>query len=87
MKETQPLPDENSVFHEWRAADRDAHAQERMMAKASLRALNGEGDAPSDVEREKARTLRQTADALFQGAMHEFRKRIDRIRGSSQFLN
>jgi hypothetical protein len=75
------MPDD-SVFHEWRAADREAHAQERAMTKASLRALEGEGEAPSDDEREKARTLRQTADALFQRAMHEFRQRVTRIRGS-----
>ncbi|MEO8654222.1 MAG: hypothetical protein ABI409_08875 [Ramlibacter sp.] len=85
MKQIHPVPEENSVFHEWRVADRDAHAQERIMARASLKALNGEGDAPSEIEREKARTLRQTADGLFKGAMHEFRKRIARIRGSSEF--
>ncbi len=75
------MPDD-SVFHEWRAADREAHSQERAMTKASLRALEGKGEAPSDDEREKARTLRQSADALFQRAMHEFKLRVARIRGS-----
>ena len=75
------MPDD-SVFHEWRAADREAHSQERSMTKASLRALEGKGEAPSDDEREKARTLRQSADALFQRAMHEFKLRVARIRGS-----
>jgi hypothetical protein len=75
------MPDD-SVFHEWRAADRQAHAQERAMTKASLSALEGKGEAPSDDEREKARTLRQRADALFQRAMREFKQRVARIRGS-----
>ena len=75
------MPDD-SVFHDWRAADKEAHAQERVMATASLRALEGKGANPSESEREKARTLRQDADALFQRAMQEFRLRIGRIKGS-----
>lgn len=75
------MPDD-SVFHDWRAADKEAHAQERVMATASLRALEGKGASPSESEREKARTLRQSADALFQRAMQEFRLRISRIKGS-----
>ena len=75
------MPDD-SVFHEWRAADREAHSQERAMTRASLRALEGKGEAPSNDEREKARTLRQSADGLFQRAMHEFKLRVARIRGS-----
>lgn len=75
------MPDD-SVFHDWRAADKEAHAQERVTATASLRALEGKGASPSDSEREKARTLRQDADALFQRAMQEFRLRIGRIKGS-----
>ena len=74
--------DDNSVFHEWRAADRQAQSQEQAITKASLRALEGKGEAPSDDEREKARTLRQRADALFQRAMREFKLRVARIRGS-----
>ena len=75
------MPDD-SVFHDWRAADKEAHAQERMMAAASLLALEGKGASPPDSEREKARTLRQSADALFQRAMQELRLRISRIKGS-----
>jgi hypothetical protein len=75
-------PDDNSVFHDWRAADREAHSRERALTKASLRALEGKGAAPSEDEREKARTLRQSADALFQRAMQEFKLKVARIRGS-----
>lgn len=75
------MPDD-SLFHEWRAADRKAHSQERATTQASLRALEGNGESPSDDEREKARTLRQGADALFQRAMHELKLRVARIRGS-----
>jgi hypothetical protein len=73
---------ENSVFHDWRTADKEAHAQEMLMATASLRAMEGKGASPSTSEREKARTLRQSADTLFQGAMQEFRQKISLIRGS-----
>jgi hypothetical protein len=75
------MPDD-SLFHEWRAADREAHFRERATTKASLRALEGNGEGPSDEEREKARTLRQSADALFQRAMHELKLRVARIRSS-----
>jgi hypothetical protein len=34
------MPDD-SLFHEWRAADREAHALERSITKASLKALGG----------------------------------------------
>lgn len=72
---------EDSVFREWRAASGEARAQERALTKASLRALDGEGETPSDNEREKARTLRHHADALFQCAMQEFKLRVGRRRG------
>lgn len=73
---------EDSLFHDWRAADREAHALERKIANASLRALGGEGEAPSADERLKVRTLRQAADELFHLAMAEFKRRVARIRGS-----
>jgi hypothetical protein len=72
---------DDSVFHEWRAADREAHAQERATTRAALRALEGKGESPSEKECEKARTLRGSADALFRLAMHEFRLRVARIKG------
>jgi hypothetical protein len=71
---------DDSLFHEWRAADRKAHALERTVTKASLRALGGEGEAPTAHEREKVRTLRQAADELFHLAMKEFKLRVARLR-------
>lgn len=69
---------EDSVFHEWRAASGEARAQERALTKASMLALDGQGDAPPEKEREKARTLRERADALFKSAMQEFKLRVGR---------
>lgn len=73
---------EDSVFHDWRAADKKAHAQEVAVATASLQSLEGKGVSPSAGEREKARTLGQSADALFHGAMKEFRRRVALIKRS-----
>lgn len=73
--------DKDSVFREWRTASREAREQERALTKASMLALDGEGEAPADIEREKSRTLRERADALFKRAMNEFKLRVGRNRG------
>lgn len=59
------------LFKEWRVADRQAHALEQALSRASLAALQGHGEPPAREERERAQTLRHTADDLFQLAMRE----------------
>lgn len=70
----------DNVFNEWRTADRQAHELEQVLSKASLKALQGEGDAPSPEERDRARRLRQTADDLFHLAMAEMKARSEKAR-------
>jgi len=67
-------------FQEWRAADRTAHACEKLLARAHLNALNGVGDTPSDAAQEQARQLRATANALFTKAMAQMQNRADHSR-------
>lgn len=70
------MPDSNlGLFKEWRTADRQAHALEQALSKASLAALEGHGEPPASQERERAQDLRHTADDLFQLAMHELEAR------------
>jgi hypothetical protein len=67
-------PNEN-LFNEWRVADRQAHAMEQALTRASLEALEGRGEPPSAQERAQAHKLRRAADDLFQLAMEEMRAR------------
>ena len=57
----------------WR--DRNAHAAEQEVVRASLRALEGAGAMPSQKDRDEAHKLRQTANDLFTLAMDEMKKR------------
>ncbi len=74
-----PSSNEN-LFSEWRTADRKAHLLERALSKASLRALEGHGEAPSSQDRAKAHQLRETADDLFRLAMDEMKSRATALR-------
>lgn len=70
------MPDSNlGLFKEWRVADRQAHALEQALSRASLDALAGHGEPPSSQQREQAQKLRHTADDLFQLAMREMETR------------
>ena len=71
-----------NVFNEWRIADGQAHELEQRLSNASLKALQGEGEAPAPQERDRARKLRQTADDLFHRAMAEMTKRAANTRRS-----
>ena len=57
------------LFQEWRVANRIATTAERSMLNASIRALDGKGEPPSQAEAQRVRSLRATADDLFQHAM------------------
>jgi hypothetical protein len=57
------------LFQEWRVASRIATTAERAMLNASIRALDGKGEPPSQAEAQRVRRLRATADDLFQQAM------------------
>jgi hypothetical protein len=71
-----PMPDSHlGLFKEWRTADRQAHALEQVVSKASLAALDGHGEPPSDEDRERAHKMRQLADDLFKLSMAELDKR------------
>ena len=72
--------DDANLFGQWRAADRDAHAVEQAVTRASLDALEGRGVPPSSEELAKAQELRQTADRLFKLAMKEMGARVSRLR-------
>lgn len=61
------------LFQEWRTADRQAHAMEQQLTRASLDALEGRGVAPTDEERSKAQHLRHVANDLFQLAMAQMK--------------
>ena len=63
----------NDLFQEWRTADRQAHAVEQALTRASLAALEGNAPAPTAEERAKAHRLRQTANDLFHLAMAEMK--------------
>jgi hypothetical protein len=64
----------NDLFQEWRAADRQAHAMEQALTRASLDALAGTGPAPTEADRHKAHGLRQTANDLFHLAMAQMKE-------------
>jgi hypothetical protein len=57
------------LFQEWRVAHRAATAAEKAMLNASIRALEGKGEPPSQAEAQAIRRLRAVADDLFQQAM------------------
>jgi hypothetical protein len=63
----------NDLFQEWRTADRQAHAMEQSLTRASLAALGGTGPAPTEAERDAAHKLRKTANELFHLAMAQMR--------------
>jgi hypothetical protein len=63
----------NDLFQEWRTADRQAHAMEQALTRASLDALNGAGPAPSESERDQAHALRKNANDLFHLAMAQMK--------------
>jgi hypothetical protein len=67
-------------FHEWRAADRAAHAFEKLLARAHLNALNGLGPTPPDEAQDQAHKLRATANALFTKAMAQMQNRAEHSR-------
>lgn len=69
------MPTTGPLLDAWRTADREAHALERELTRAWLRALEGRGPVPPDEHRRAARKLRETADDLFQLAMAEFARR------------
>ena len=73
-----------SLFKEWRVADRQAHALERVLSKSFLDALQGRGNPPSADERAQARKMRQTADDLFQVAMADLKARAEAGRHHEQ---
>jgi hypothetical protein len=70
----------SDLFQEWRAADRAAHALEQALTRASLAALDGRGEGPSEGDRDRSRKLRSTADDLFRMAMDEMRAKADAAR-------
>lgn len=72
-----PVPDPSDLFQEWRAADRAAHAMELMLTRASLKALDGRGPAPTKEDQDKAHQLRVTAHDLFELAMAEMKARAE----------
>jgi hypothetical protein len=63
------------LFQEWRTADRQAHAVEQDLTRASLQALEGLGPAPTAEERETAHSLRRNANDLFHLAMAQMNDR------------
>jgi hypothetical protein len=65
----------NDLFQEWRTADRQAHAMEQALTRASLDALNGTGAAPTEAERDQAHELRKTANDLFHLAMEQMKEK------------
>lgn len=76
------MPNPGDLFQEWRAADRAAHAMEQMLARASLKALDGRGPAPSQEDHDKVHELQRTADDLFKLAMAEMKARAEANRHS-----
>lgn len=63
------LSTSTDLFQEWRVAHRAATAAEKDMLNASILALDGKGEPPSQAEALRVRRLRATADNLFQLAM------------------
>jgi hypothetical protein len=62
-------------FLEWRAADRAAHAFEKLLAKDHMNALNGLGPTPPAEATRQAHQLRAAANALFTKAMAQMQNR------------
>jgi hypothetical protein len=59
------------LLQEWRIADRMARTLDQTIFRASMAALNGAGEAPTDDERDRAVRARALANDLFQVAMDE----------------
>jgi hypothetical protein len=72
----------DDLFQEWRTADRQAHALEQALTRASLDALTGAGVAPTEAERDQAHTMRKNANDLFHLAMAQMK---DRSAASKRF--
>ncbi len=71
------MPDPSDLFQQWRTADRAAHAMEQLITRASLRALDGRGPAPSREEHDKVHKLQRKANDLFELAMADMRNRAE----------
>jgi hypothetical protein len=71
------MPYLGEIFQEWRTADREAHAFEQQVTRATLLALEGRGPEPSPEVREKAGNMRELANDLFRLAMDEMKRRAD----------
>lgn len=65
------MPAFPQVFAVWREADAQARAVEDAVLAASLLALDGLGQPPTSVQRQRARELRRIADSLLQSALLE----------------
>jgi hypothetical protein len=63
------LSTSTDLFQAWRVANRAATAAEKDMLNASILALDGKGEPPSQAEALRVKRLRATADDLFQLAM------------------
>jgi hypothetical protein len=71
------MPYGGEIFQEWRTADREAHALEQQVIRATLQALEAGGSDPSPDIREKAGKMRDLANELFYLAMDEMKRRAD----------
>lgn len=72
-----PAPMFPNLFARWRTRDAEARRAEDSVLGASLRALERRGALPSMEKRDKARQLRQGADALLEAAFAEVKNRTD----------
>ena len=73
------MSDPIDIFREWRTADRAARLLEAQIIKDALKALDLSGPGPSTDQQEKARRHRDVANDLFQVAMAEMKRRVDRL--------
>ena len=62
-------------FQEWRIADRAASVAERAIMAASINAIEGGQQAPTQAEIDHAKRLRGIANDLFAVSMAEFEER------------
>jgi hypothetical protein len=69
-------------FQEWRDADRAARAAECDVLKASLQALDRQGNPPSLSARAQAKRLRELADGLLRTAMTDMDARAKAVRST-----
>jgi hypothetical protein len=59
----------SDIFKEWRAADQAARAAEQAMFAEAMLALDGLCHPPSPIHAQQVKTLRQSANELFELAM------------------